>query len=208
MKTTLTITIVLLTLTSCSVQKRMYSPGYNFTWNMNKHNAPKSIITDTNSNKIKTASANDSLVTDDYVASIETKITVTKTEKISLTTVKKTKLNTVKNVVTKLDTVIGTEQDDLKKQEKLIREANVAFSISLGSIFLFTMSPLALIISFVLAKRVLREIDKYPHVTKTKKRAKFAVKAFWVYLIVMPILLVIGIIYFMNTSTMDNFLTL
>jgi hypothetical protein len=208
MKTTLTIIIALLTLTSCSVQKRMYSLGYNFTWNTNKNSAATHSTSATNNNQMKETTLNDSLITDDYVASAQNKITIAKTEKINLTAIKKIKLSTVKNVVTKLDTVIGTEQDDFKKQEKLIREANVAFSISLGSIFLFTMSPLAIIFSYVLAKRVLREVERYPHLTKTKKRAKFAVKAFWVYLIVMPILLVIGIIYFMNTSTMDNFLTL
>ncbi|MBC7412815.1 MAG: hypothetical protein H7331_10230 [Bacteroidia bacterium] len=53
MKTSLAILIALLTLTSCSLQKLMYSPGYSFMWNINKHNAPIQNATATNNNQIE-----------------------------------------------------------------------------------------------------------------------------------------------------------
>jgi hypothetical protein len=149
MKTTLTIIIALLTLTSCSVQKRMYSSGYNFTWNTNKHNTPKQNATATNNNQIEEIQRNDSIIKDDYVASTETKITVAKTEKISLTTVKKTKLNTVKNVVTKLDTVIGSEIKTIEPKQYPIKSKLASVSFALG--FLSVIIPIVIMIGSLLS---------------------------------------------------------
>ncbi|MEQ1732042.1 MAG: hypothetical protein ABL940_00120 [Bacteroidia bacterium] len=161
MKTTLAVIVALLTLTSCSIQKRMYSPGYNFIWNTNKHNTPTHNTTAANNNQIAETTHYDSLVIDDYVASTDTKIIIAKTEKISLTTVKKTKLNTFKNVVTKLDTINGTEllyQRDAQTNtsNKINYEAAIPSAISaLAGLLLFHLGLYFVVVDGILTALVL-----------------------------------------------------